>query len=125
MRRGNQRKFGRVLKVRTALYKSLATALIDHGQIKTTAAKAKSLSRVVDRLITLAKRENLNARRELLAHVGEKAVKKLMSEIAKANADRKGGYTRIIRLGQRRSDGAEMALVELTETIAAPVAVTK
>jgi len=89
--------------------------LIDHGQIKTTEAKAKSLSRVIDRLITLAKRENLNARRELLAHVGEKAVKKLMSEIAKSNADRKGGYTRIIRLGQRRSDGAEMAMIELTE----------
>ncbi len=117
MRRGNQRKFGRVLKVRTALYKSLATALIDHGQIKTTAAKAKSLSRVVDRLITLAKRENLNARRELLAHVGEKAVKKLMDQIAKANADRKGGYTRIIRLGQRRSDGAEMAMLELVSQV--------
>ncbi len=115
MRRGNQRKFGRVLKVRTALYKSLATALIDHGQIKTTIAKAKSLSQVVDRLITVAKRENLNARRELLTHVGEKAAKKLVTEIAKANADRKGGYTRVIRLGQRKSDGAEMAMVELTE----------
>lgn len=121
MRRGNQRKFGRDRKVRTALYKSLATALIDHGQIKTTTAKAKSLARVVERLITLAKRENLNARRELLGHVGEKAVKKLMSEIVRANADRKGGYTRIIRLGQRRSDGAEMAIVELTETAGASV----
>lgn len=114
MKRGNQRKFGRDRKVRTAMYKSMATALIDHGQIKTTQAKAKSLSIVVDKLITLAKRENLNARRELLGHVGEKAVKKLMGEMVKVNADRKGGYTRIIRLGQRASDGAEMALIEFT-----------
>ena len=96
------------------MYKSLATALIDHGHIKTTQAKAKSLAQVVDKLITLAKRENLNARRELLGHVGEKAVKKLMGEVVKVNADRKGGYTRIIRLGQRPSDGAEMAIIEFT-----------
>jgi len=114
MKRGNQRKFGRDRKVRTAMYKSLTTALIDHGQIKTTQAKAKSLAKVVEKLVTLAKRENLNARRELLGHVGEKAVKKIMGEIIKINADRKGGYTRIIRLGQRQSDGAEMALIEFT-----------
>src|SRR5258708_4838135 len=125
MKRGNQRKFGRDRKVRTALYKSMATALIDHGRIKTTAAKAKSLVQVVEKLITLAKRENLNARRELTGHVGEKAVKKLMGELAQANKDRKGGYTRIIRLGQRRSDGAEMAVVELTEGVSAPVTAAK
>lgn len=96
------------------MYKSLATALIDHGQIKTTQTKAKSLVQVVDKLITLAKRENLNARRELLGHVGEKATKKLIDEIVKINSDRKGGYTRVIRLGQRQSDGAEMALIEFT-----------
>ncbi len=90
MKRGNQRKFGRDRKVRTALYKSMATALIDHGRIKTTAAKAKSLVQVVEKLITLAKRENL-----------------------------------IIRLGQRRSDGAEMAMVELTEGVSAPVTAAK
>ena len=118
MRRGNQRKFGRDRKVRTALYKSMATALIDHGQIKTTAAKAKSLVQAVEPLITLAKRGNLNARRQLLGFVGEKATKKLVSEIASANADRKGGYTRIIRLGQRRSDGAPMVLIELIERTA-------
>jgi large subunit ribosomal protein L17 len=96
------------------MYKSLATALIDHGQIKTTQAKAKSLSQVVDKLVTLAKRNSLNAHREILGHVGEKATKKLMTELVKINADRKGGYTRIIRLGQRPSDGAEMALIEFT-----------
>jgi len=120
MKRGNERKFGRDRKVRTAMYKSLATALIDHGQIKTTQAKAKSLSQVVEKLITLAKRENLNARRELLGHVGEKAVKKLMDEVVKTNTDRKGGYTRIIRLGQRRSDGAEMAIIEFSDIVITP-----
>lgn len=113
MRRGNQRKFGRDRKVRTALYKSLATALIDHGRIETTEAKAKSLARVFDRLVTLAKRESLNTRRELLAHVGEKAAKKLVTETAKELSDRQGGYTRIIHLGQRRSDGADMAIIEV------------
>jgi len=114
MKRGNQRKFGRDRKVRTAMYKSLATALISHGRIKTTQAKAKSLARVVNKLITLAKRDNLNARRELLGHVGEAVAKKLVTEVAKANSVRQGGYTRIIRLGQRQSDGAEMAMIELT-----------
>ena len=114
MRRGNHRKFGRVTKTRNAMYKSLSTALIEHGKIKTTQAKAKSLAPVIDRLITLAKRQNLNARRQLLGHVGEKAVKKLMGDLAKQFADRNGGYTRIIRLGARKSDGADMAIVEFT-----------
>ena len=125
MRRGKQRKFGRDRKVRTALYKSMSTALIDHGRVKTTVAKAKSLSQVVEKLVTLAKRDNLNARRELTGHVGEKATKKLMSEIAPANKTRPGGYTRIIRLGQRRSDGAEMAVIELEGAKAAPVTPAK
>lgn len=92
----------------------MAVALIDQGRIKTTSAKAKSLSRAVDRLITMAKRNTMHARRELAAEVGEKAAKKLMTEIREANAERAGGYTRIIRLGQRMGDGAQMAMIELT-----------
>ena len=115
MRRGNQRKFGRVRKVRTALYKSLATALIDHGRIQTTEAKAKSLARSMARLVTLAKRQTLGTRRQLTGFIGEKAVKKLVTEIAKVQADRKGGYTRIISLGQRKSDGASMAIIEFVQ----------
>ena len=115
MRRGNHRKFGRETTLRNALYKSLLTALIDHGQIQTTQAKAKSLVPLMDNLITLAKRQNLNVRRELAKQLGPKAVKKMMGEIAKAQADRQGGYTRMISLGQRKSDGSEMALVELME----------
>ncbi len=115
MRRGKQRKFGREAKQRGVLYRALATALIDHGRIKTTEAKAKSLSGHVDRLITLAKKQTLAARRLLLAQVGEKAVKKLMTEISPQFLARKGGYTRIMKLGQRRSDGAPMVLIEFTK----------
>lgn len=112
MRRGNHRKFGRTTKPRNALYKSLTTALIEHGKIKTTQAKAKSLVREADRLVTIAKRQDLNSRRVLLGHVGEAAAKKLMTDIAKQFAERNGGYVRMIRLGQRKSDGAEMAMVQ-------------
>ncbi|KKU90190.1 MAG: 50S ribosomal protein L17 [Candidatus Yanofskybacteria bacterium GW2011_GWA1_48_10] len=122
MKRGNQRKFGRTRKVRTALKKSLSTALIDHGRIKTTAAKAKTLASTLDQLVTLARRGTLNSRRELLSQIGEKAAKKLVDEISKAASGRKGGYTRITRLGQRRSDGAEMAVIELVERVPMPQA---
>jgi large subunit ribosomal protein L17 len=112
MRRGNIKKFGRVRKVRKALYKALATALIDKGQIKTTVVKAKSLSRYFDSLITKALKGTVAVRRELANELGPKAVKKLVGEIAPALNGRKGGFTRVIRLGQRMSDGAEMALIE-------------
>lgn len=112
MKRGNHRKFGREKNLRNALYESLATALIAHGKIKTTQAKAKSLVRYVARLVTLAKKQNLNSRRLLLTEVGEASVSKLMNEIAKQFAERNGGYTKITRLGQRKSDGAEMAIVQ-------------
>ena len=115
MRRGKQRKFGREAGQRRVLYRALATALIDHGKIKTTVAKAKSMSGHVDELITTAKKNTLAARRLLLAQVGEKAVKKLMEDIAPKFESRNGGYTRTIKLGQRRSDGAPMAVIEFTK----------
>lgn len=114
MKRGNIRKFGRKKRLREALYKSLATALIDHGKIKTTTAKAKSLSAFADKLITTAKKQNLASRKKLLETFHPKTVKKLADEIAPRFSDKKGGYTRVIRLGQRKSDGAEMALIEFT-----------
>lgn len=114
MRRGKQRKFGRKNKQRKALQKSLATALIDHGKIKTTSAKAKSLSSFADKLVTKAKKKDLASTKELLKTLHPKIVKKLTNEIAPRFADRNGGYTRIIRLGQRKSDGAEMSLIEFT-----------
>lgn len=115
MRRGKHLKFGRETKQRKVLYKALATALIDHGQIKTTEAKAKTLSGYIDRLITSAKKRTLAARRLLLAQLGEKAVKKLMIEISPQFLGRNGGYTKIIKLGHRRSDGAPMVLIKLVK----------
>lgn len=115
MRRGKQRKFGREAGQRGVLYRALSTALIEHGRIKTTEAKAKSLSGHIDKLITLAKKQTLATRRLLLSQIGEKAVKKLMGEISSKFELRKGGYTKIIKLGQRRSDGASMAVIEFTK----------
>lgn len=115
MRRGKHRKFGRETVQRKALYKALATALIENGKIKTTKAKAKSLSSHFDKMITLAKKQTLASRRLLQSQVGDKAVKKLVTEIAPEFKDKEGGYTRVIRLGQRKSDGAEMALIELAK----------
>lgn len=114
MKRGNKRKFGRERNQRKALYKGLATALIDHGRIKTTTAKAKSLSVFADKLITTAKKSSIAARKELAETFHPKIVRKLVDEIAPKFSDRKGGYTRVIRLGQRKSDGAEMAFIEFT-----------
>lgn len=115
MRRGKQRKFGRVAGQRVVLYKALATALIEHGKIKTTEAKAKSLTSYVAKLITTAKKGDLTARRLLLTHIGEKAARKLMTDVAPTMSDRNGGYTRIMKLGQRRSDSASMVLIEFTK----------
>ena len=115
MRRGKQRKFGREAGQRVVLYKALSTALIEHGRIKTTEAKAKSLSIHIAKLITLAKKQTLAVRRLLLTQVGEKAVKKLMNEISIQFESRKGGYTRIVKLGQRRSDSAPMVIIEFVK----------
>lgn len=114
MRRGYKRKFGREKHLREALYKSLATALIDHGRIKTTSAKAKSLSAFTDKLVTTAKQADLASKKTLLRTFHPKTVKKLMDEIAPRLNVKKGGYTRVIRLGQRKSDGAPMSLIEFT-----------
>ncbi len=112
MRRGKIRKFGRERNQRKALNKALATALIDNGKIKTTQAKAKALSTFADKLVTQALKNNLSSRKFLSQFIGDKAVKKLVSEISPKLKERKGGYTRVIKLGQRKSDGAPMALIE-------------
>jgi large subunit ribosomal protein L17 len=112
MKRGNQRKFGLKRDERKALMKSLATALIDQGKIRTTRAKAKTLSSFADRLVTKAKKATIASRRDLLSDVGAKAVEKLVKEIAPRFTDRAGGYTRVIRMDRRKSDGSEMAIIE-------------
>ncbi|OGN06467.1 MAG: 50S ribosomal protein L17 [Candidatus Yanofskybacteria bacterium RIFCSPHIGHO2_02_FULL_38_22b] len=114
MQRGNIRKFGRVRKQRKALYKALATALIEHGKIKTTSTKAKAVSSFTDKLVTKAKKGDLASGRLIRHYLGDKATKKLMAEIGPKFKDRKGGYTRVLRLGRRISDGSEMSIVEFT-----------
>jgi large subunit ribosomal protein L17 len=112
MRRGKHRKFGRVIKVRASLYRSLATALVDHGRITTTVAKAKSLSGYVNKLITNAKKNSISATRLLSKDVGTVTATKLVKEIGPKFNTKNGGYTRMIKKGQRISDGAPMAIIE-------------
>jgi len=106
-------KFSRERDQRRALLKSLATPLILEEKIKTTEAKAKTISSLVEKYITKAKRGDLHSRRLLGRFLSPKIVKKLVDEIGPRYKERKGGYTRIIKLGRRKSDGAKMAIVEL------------
>lgn len=110
------RKLGRVTPHRLALLRNLATALFERERIRTTLMKAKELRPYAERLITLAKREDnrLHARRLVLRDIHDTTVvKKLFDTLGTRFATRPGGYTRILRLGPRRGDGAEMAIVEL------------
>ena len=119
-------KLGRTQGHRNALLSNLAVSLIDHGQIKTTVAKAKAVRPFVEKLVTKAKTGTLHSRRMALADLrhNEAAVRKLFTEIGPLNAERKGGYTRIVKLGMRRSDAAEMAIIEWVDkpAVAAPEA---
>ena|ERR671925_258433 len=111
------RKLGRTTAHRKALLRNLATALIEHERIITTAPKAKELRRIADKLVTLGKRGNLHARRQALRVVHSNAVvQKLFNEIAPRFAGRQGGYTRLLRLGYRPGDAAAMAVIELVDT---------
>ena len=106
---------------RDALLSNLAVSLIEHGSIKTTIAKAKAVRPFVEKLVTKAKTGTLHSRRMALADLrhNEGAVRKLFTEIGPLNAERKGGYTRIVKLGQRRSDASEMAVIEWVDMPAA------
>ncbi|MGQ0670082.1 MAG: 50S ribosomal protein L17 [Actinomycetota bacterium] len=110
------RKLGRITPHRIALLRNLATALFDKERIRTTLPKAKELRPFAEKLITLAKREEgrLHARRQVSRDVQDPVVaKKLFDSLASRFAARPGGYTRILRLGVRKGDGAEMAVIEL------------
>lgn len=117
------KKLKRSLGHRRALYKNLAVSLIEHGQIKTTLGKAKAVRPFMERLITHAKKGDLAARRRLLQKLSSNraAVKKLVEEIAPQFARRNGGYTRIIKLGSRVGDQAEMARLEFVGIDVKPV----
>ena len=108
-------KLSRESAHRKALLSNLSREVIDHERIRTTHAKAKALRPEVEKLITLAKRGDLHARRQAMAALGQDkfVVYKLFEEIAPRYADRPGGYTRILKLGPRPSDATEMAMIEL------------
>ncbi|HYC56939.1 MAG TPA: 50S ribosomal protein L17 [Candidatus Binatia bacterium] len=119
------RKLGRNSSHRDAMFRNMVTSLIMHGRIRTTDAKAKELRRWADRMITLGKQQTIAARRRARAYIRtDEAVFKLFSEVAPRFAQRAGGYTRIIKLGQRIGDAAPISLVELTE-LPPPVKKTK
>ena len=110
------RKLGRDTAHRKALYSNLAAALIEHGRIRTTEAKAKAVKPFAEQMITLGKRGDLAARRKALSELrSQDVVAQLFSEVAPRFAERPGGYTRIVKLGQRQGDAAEMVYLELVD----------
>jgi large subunit ribosomal protein L17 len=111
----DRRKLSRSASHRKALFMNLSREVINHERIKTTEAKAKAVAPEVEKLITLAKRGDLHARRQALAALGQDkfVVYKLFEEIAPRYGGRNGGYTRILKLGPRHSDATEMVYLEL------------
>src|SRR5213076_3361573 len=101
------KKLGRDSAHRKALYSNLAGALIEHGRIQTTEAKAKAVKPIAERMITLGKRGDIHARRQALAYLrSQEVVHRLFSEVGPAFSERPGGYSRIVKLGRRQGDGA-------------------
>ena len=118
--RRSGRKLGRDASHRKALYANLASALIEHGRIKTTEAKAKEVKPIAEQMITLGKRGGVHARRQALAYLrSQDVVHKLFSDVGPRFADRPGGYSRIIRIGPRPGDAAEMVNLELVDFLPA------
>src|ERR1700742_4405814 len=117
MRHRNQgRKLGKTSSHRTAMFANMAAALIKHEQIKTTLPKAKELRPVVEKLVTLSRKNNLAARRLAMSRLrDETQVKKLFDVIGPRYADRPGGYTRVLKAGFRHGDNAAMAIIEFVD----------
>lgn len=108
------RKLGRRTDHRDAMLRNQVTSLLKNGKITTTVTRAKETKRMAEKMITLAKRGDLHARRQVLAYVYEETVvKNLFDEIAPKYAERNGGYTRILKMGPRRGDASEMGILEL------------
>jgi large subunit ribosomal protein L17 len=112
------RKLGRDASHRKALYANLTASLIEHGRIKTTVAKAKEVRPVAEEMITLGRRGDVPARRQALAFLrSQDVVHKLFSDVGPRFSDRPGGYSRIVKLGPRQGDAAEMAYLELVDFV--------
>ncbi|MFO7753221.1 MAG: 50S ribosomal protein L17 [Desulfobacteraceae bacterium] len=110
-------KLNRTSSHRKAMFRNMVTSLFKHGRIKTTEAKAKELRKLADKMVTLAKRQDLHARRQALAVINEKGVvHKLFNDVSEDKfASRQSGYTRIVKLGPRKGDAAPMTMIELLD----------
>ena len=112
------RKLGRPTDQRRAMLRGMVTLLLENGQLVTTVTRAKELRSIADKMITLGKKNTLASRRAALAYITkESVVTKVFTEYASLYADRNGGYTQIFRLGQRRGDGAETAIIKMIDYV--------
>ncbi len=108
------RKLGRTSDHRKAMLRAMVTFLLENGKIETTVTRAKEVRAEAEKIITIGKKSDLHSKRQVFSYVTKEAVsKKLFDEISPKYADRNGGYTRIIKIGPRRGDAAEMAIIEL------------
>ena len=108
------RKLGRSSDHRSAMLRAMVTYLFENGKIETTVTRAKEVRSMAEKMVTLGKREDLHAKRQIFSYITKETVaKKVIDEYGPKYADRQGGYTRIIKTGTRRGDAAEMAIIEL------------
>ena len=108
------RKLGRSTDHRKAMLRAMVTFLMENGKIETTVTRAKEVRSMAEKMITIAKAGDLHSKRQVYSYITKETVaKKVMDEIAPKHADRNGGYTRIVKIGPRRGDAAEMAIIEL------------
>ena len=118
------RKLGRPTAHRKAMLRGMVTLLLENGQIETTLTRAKEVRSMAEKMITLGKKNTLASRRAALAYITkEDVVTKLFAEIAPTYAERQGGYTQIFKMGPRRGDGAEMAVIKMVDYVKEPVVV--
>ena len=118
------RKLGRPTDQRKAMLRGMVTLLLENGQVVTTVTRAKELRSIADKMITLGKKNTLASRRAALAYITDDAVvRKVFSEYAELYANRNGGYTQIFKMGPRRGDGAEMAVIKMVDYVKEPVVV--
>ena len=118
------RKLGRPTDQRKAMLRGMVTLLLENGQVVTTVTRAKELRSIADKMITLGKKNTLASRRAALAYITkESVVTKVFTEYASLYADRNGGYTQIFKMGPRRGDGAEIAVIKMIDYVKEPVVV--
>lgn len=108
------RKLGRTSDHRNAMLRAMVTYLFENGKIETTVTRAKEVRSMAEKMVTLGKKEDLHSKRQVFSYITKETVaKKVINEYGPKYADRNGGYTRIIKIGARRGDAAEMAIIEL------------